>query len=94
MTILARDYFAKPKLGVPNPDKGVILQFMKSFEKNDISEGYVENMKTGEVDRRFIDGAYRVDDLFWRVGDTYNLEHNDLELSPEFCARVLELIGQ
>lgn len=92
--IVARDYRAEPTIGVLNPNKTAILNFMRDGDEDGLGEGYVRNFATGEYDKRYTDDAYTTQDLFWRTEDIYNFEFNDMELSPEFCARVLELIGQ
>ena len=92
--ITARDYESTPVLDSPNPSKPQILKVMKSGTEDGLGAGYVRNFKTGSVDKRFFDDAFVSDCLFWRTEDTYNFEFNDMELSPEFCARVMELIRQ
>ena len=92
--ILARNYQVEPVIGVPNPNKAAILALMKEGVEDGLGEGYVRNFATGRVDKRYTDDAYVNHDLFWRTEDIYNFELNDMELSPEFCARVMELIGQ
>ena len=92
--ILARNYKATPVLGKANPNKTSILKVMKSGDVDGLGEGYVRDFATGSINKGITNDAYILGDLFWRSEDTYNFEFNDMELSPEFCARALELIGQ
>lgn len=91
--IYPRSYKVAPTFGSPVERKSDILAFMKAFDPVAIAEGYVRDLKTGKVDKRIVDAEYEVNGLGWYDEDTYNFEHNNLELSPEFRARVLELIG-
>ena len=90
--IKPRDRKTMPRLGVRNPRKTDILRFMKSFEPYALAESYVIDYRTGKVNKSQNPDAYKVSNLIWNGEDVFNFEYNDMELSPEFCARVLELM--
>ena len=86
------DYRTRPNLGVVNPDKDLIVAFMHSVsEPSGICEGYVRDLADGSS-VRVVDCEFKAFDLAWYEEDTYNFEHNDMELNPEFCERVLEIV--
>lgn len=92
-TYFGKASLEKVRFGVANPDKDAILAFMKSVVPSGIAEGYVRDFKKGTSVPHLVDAGYDYGELFWREEDIYNFEHNDIELNPEFCERVLELVG-
>lgn len=80
-------------LGVPNPSKGAILEFMRSGEEDAIWEGYIRDYKSGEYAvPKTVGIEYTAHGLYWSNEDVYNFERYDLELLPEFCEAVLTIM--
>lgn len=75
-----------------NTKKSAILDFMRSYEPYGVCEGYVHDHMTGKDVSGLVDYSCEAGDLIWFNSDIYNFERYDMELNPEFCARVLELV--
>lgn len=86
----------RPALGVHTDRKSDILRMMKNDgEMSGVCEGYVTDMRSGEpVEPRAIDASFSLGDMWWFLEDVWNLEHNDMELNPEFVAAALAYIDE
>jgi|GEM_PF-2046256 hypothetical protein len=92
---IAASLTSKPRLDVYNPNKSQILSFMKNEGRIDgVAEGYVVNYRTSlPVVPNKVDLSFSMGNMCWCLEDVWNLEHNDMELNPEFVEAALAHIN-
>lgn len=78
-----------PRLGVPRRGKEALLRAMTSEEPIAIAAGYLVDYSTGKP-TDIVDMLYEKGDVRWSREETWNLEHNDMEVSDEFVDALLE----
>lgn len=84
---------AVPRLGVRRDDKDRLLNAMRGQEPIAMAAGYLTDYATGET-TNITDAMYEKNGTRWTEEMTYNLEHNDMEVSDEFADALLGRSGR
>lgn len=79
---------AVPRLGVRRDDKDRLLDAMRGQKPIAMAAGYLTDYATGET-TNITDAMYEKNGVRWTEEMTYNLEHNDMEISDEFADALL-----